>query len=153
MASNQLDLSNVKWPEVMDLRTASIFLDLSEMRVRTLAREGTLPAIKDDEGSWAFKKADLSTFKSAPHPRKGGGGGPRGDGKNWKIKVKFENLEAVKKALAPFGIELKAQYNAERMKKYMAERKAKKAAEAKTATPVATGAKAPVATPPAPVKK
>jgi hypothetical protein len=148
--ANQLDLSNVKWPEVMDLRTASIFLDLSEMRVRTLAREGGLPASKDDEGSWAFKKSDLTTYKNTPHARKGGGGGPRGDGKGWVIKVKFEDLEKVKAALAPFKIELQPRYNAEKMKASMARSKAKKlAAKAEAAK---TGVK-PVAPVPTAIKK
>ena len=60
----QLDLSNVKWPDKMDLRTASIFLDLSDMRVRTLVREGQLPGEKDDAGDWTFKKSDLQAYKS-----------------------------------------------------------------------------------------
>jgi hypothetical protein len=148
-----LDLSNVKWPEVMDLRTASFFLDLSEMRVRTLAREGGIPSSKDEEGNWAFKKADLQVYKDTPHVRKGGGGGggPRADGKTWKIKVKFEDLEKVKAALGNFKIELKPAYDAEKMKASMARSKAKKAAE--KAGGVKSPSVAKPATPVAPIKK
>jgi hypothetical protein len=125
----QLDLSNIKWPDKMDLRTASIFLELSDMRVRTLAREETLPSTKDEEGNWVFALADLKAYKSTPHPRKGGGGGgPRGEGKTWKIKVKFEDVEKVKAALAPFGIVLQPAYDAAKMKEGNIRRKAAKAA-------------------------
>jgi len=124
-----VDTSAVKWPDVMDLRSAAFFLGLSEMRTRTLAREETLPAHKDEDDNWAFNLKDLQAYQAQPKARKtGGGGGPRGDGKGWVIQVKFADLEKVKGLLAPLGITLLPRYNAEKMKASMARSKAKKAA-------------------------
>jgi hypothetical protein len=129
MSTNTIDLSKVQFPDQMDLRTASIFLGLSEMRVRALARSEELPGSKDASGAWLFTKAELTTFKNTPRTRKGGGGGPRGDGKSWIIKVKFQDLEKVKEALAPFKIELKPRYDYAKQAAYRAKREAKLAAE------------------------
>jgi len=127
--SNTIDLSKVQFPDQMDLRTASIYLGLSEMRVRALARSEELPGAKDDAGAWVFAKADLDTFKAAPRTRKSGNkGGTRGEGKAWIIKVKHQNLEAVKAALAEFGIELLPRYDYAKQTAYRLKRDAAKAA-------------------------
>lgn len=123
--ASQIDLSNVVFPDVMDLRTAAIYLGLSEMRVRTLAREETLPGGKDESGTWQFTKNELDIFKETPRVRKGGGR-KQGEGKAWIIKVKYADLEGVKEALANFGIELQPRYNYAKQAEY----RAKKAAEA-----------------------
>jgi len=128
----ELDLSKVKFPDVMDLRTAAIYLGLSEMRVRTLAREGELAGTKTEDGRWAFAKADLDEFKSRPpkpHARGGGGGRPRGEGKAWIIKVKYADLEAVQAALAQFGIEMQPRYDYAKMVEYRERRKQQKLQE------------------------
>lgn len=127
---SQIDLSKVQFPDNMDLRTASIFLGLSEMRVRALARDGSLVGSKDEGGAWVFAKKDLETFKATPRVRKGGGKtGPRGDGKSWVIKVKFQDIEKVKEALGEFGIELTPRYDYAKQAAYRAKRDAAKAAE------------------------
>lgn len=137
--SNQIDLSKVQFPDQMDLRTAAIYLGLSEMRVRTLAREESLKAHKDDAGTWVFKRADLDAFKTAPRVRKAGG--PRGEGKLWIIRVKHTDFEAVKTFLASKGIELQPRYDYAKQAEYKAKKaKAKAAPAAKPATP-ATPAK------------
>lgn len=123
-----LDISKLDFPDTMDLRTAAIFLELSGTRVRTLARDGDLPAGKDEAGHWQFDKAELEAYKAQPKTRKGG---RRGDGKLWQIRVKYADLEQVKQALAPFGIELEPRYNYERQKAYRAKKKAEAAAAAK----------------------
>ena len=75
--SQPLDLSQVKFPDQMDLRTASIFLELTSARVRTLARTGDIPSTKTEDGKWSFTKAALTKWKDTP--RKRASGGPRGD--------------------------------------------------------------------------
>lgn len=129
-----IDTSQIKFPDEMDLRTASIFLGISEMRVRTLARQKALPASKDENGKWVFKKSDLQTFKDTPRAR--GGGGPRGEGKAWIINVKHADLEKVKAALAQFSIALQPRYNYAAQKAY----RAKRAAQGKGPKKAAQGA-------------
>lgn len=131
----QLDLSQIDFPDVMDLRSAALFLGLSEQRVRTLAREEQIPASKTESGAWAFNKSDLETWKSTPRVRKSGG--PRGEGKMYKVRVKYADLEKAKAALAEFGIELQPAYNyakqAEYRKKRQSRLRAEKMAVAKAA--------------------
>jgi hypothetical protein len=128
---SQIDLSQIKFPDVMDLRTAALYLGVSEMRIRTLARDEAsgLKSTKDGAGKWQFTKKDLEAFKASPKTRKGGGG-PRGEGKAWVINVNHADLEKVKAALKQFGIELQQRYNYEAMKKYRIARDAKMKAEA-----------------------
>ena len=129
--TSQIDLSNVVFPDVMDLRTAAIYLGLSEMRVRTLAREEALPGEKDDSGAWQFIKDELDIFKETPRVRKAGGGRKQGEGKAWIIKVKYADLEGVKEALADFGIELQPRYNYAKQAEYRAKTAAEAAAAGK----------------------
>ena len=123
----QIDLGNVVFPDVMDLRTASIYLGLSEMRVRSLARDESLKASKDEGGVWQFAKADLDAFKVTPRTRKASSK-PRGDGKAFIIRVPYQALEDVKEALGDFGIELQPRYNYAKQAEYKAKQAAKKAA-------------------------
>ena len=119
----QIDLSKVVFPDVMDLRTASIYLGLSEMRVRTLARDEALKATKDGDGVWQFAKGDLDTFKVTPRTRKASTK-PRGEGKSFIIQIKYQDLEGVKEALADFGIELQPRYNYAKQAEYKAKQAA-----------------------------
>jgi hypothetical protein len=110
----------------MNLRLASVFLDLSEQRLRTLVRQGTIPgAAKNEEGAWAFTKQGLEQYKAekATSPRRTGGG-PRGEGKAWVIRIKHPNYQAVKDFLATLGIELQPRYNYGKQAEYRAKRKA-----------------------------
>lgn len=127
-----LDLSTVKFPDPMDLQEAAIYLQLSDMRIRALAREGDLKGIKDVDGKWSFKKADLDAFKATPRVRKAGGG-KKVDGKAWVIHIKFDQFEKVKSFLAAQGINLEPRYNQDpvKQKAYRAKRAAAKKAEAK----------------------
>lgn len=127
--STQIDLSNVVFPDVMDLRTASIYLGLSEMRVRALARDESLTATKDEGGAWQFARTDLDAFKVTPRTRKASTK-PRGEGKAFIVKVRYQDLEGVKEALADFGIELQPRYDYAKQAEYKAKVAAKKAAEA-----------------------
>jgi hypothetical protein len=124
-ANPNLDLN---FPDVMNLRLAAVYVDLSEQRLRTVAREGTVKGTKTEDGAWSFTKKDLDAYleMKATQPR---GGGRRGDGKLWIIRVKYENLEAVKAALEPFGIELQPRYNYQKQKEYREKRKKDKAAQ------------------------
>jgi excisionase family DNA binding protein len=134
---------NVEFPDQMDLRLAAIYINVSEGRIRTLLREGTIQATKTDANKWVISKDVLDEYKTrAPAPR-AGGGGTRGEGKAWVIKVPFAKLQAVKDALAPLAIELQPRYNYAKQKEYQAKKKAEKAAAAK-AGKVAAPAPAPV---------
>jgi len=145
-----LDISNVKFPDPMSLREAALYLQISEMRVRTLAREGTLKGVKDDKNQWAFTKVVLDAFKATPRVRKSGGGKPSAAGKAWVIHVTPENYEKVLAALKPLNIKLEPRYDYAGQKEY----RLKRAAELKAKGLDAHGK--PVAknpTPVAPVKK
>jgi hypothetical protein len=136
-----IDLSQINFPDQMNLRLAAVYLNLSEQRVRTLLRENKIPgAEKSESGAWVLTKAILDEFKQTHRSR--GGGGRRGDGKLWQIRVKYENLADVREALGKFGIELEPRYNYERQKKYREERKKKQAAEKAAAKAAKAPAKA-----------
>lgn len=120
--------AGLNFPDVMNLRLAAVYVNVSEQRLRTVAREGTVKGAKDDNGAWMFTKADLDEYlqMKATQPR---GGGQRGDGKLWIIRVKYENLADVKEALAAFDIELQPRYNYQKQKEYREKRKKQQAAE------------------------
>lgn len=107
-----IDVSSIKFPKVMDLRTAAIYLEIGEMRVRTLARDEELPSHKNDAGHWRFNLEDLKAFKADMGTKRGGY--RRGDRKFWRIQVKHEDLDAVIEVLKPFGIEVTPQYQYEK---------------------------------------
>lgn len=133
MSEQMIDLSNVVFPDEMDLRTASIYLGVSEMRVRTLARTGDIIGDKDEKNRWVFHRAILDEYKNRPvtvKERKAKG--PAREGKAWIIHVKYLDIPAVQEALAPFGIELEPRYNYAKQAEYRERRAAEKAAEAKT---------------------
>lgn len=123
--------AGVVFPEVMELRIASVYLDMSETRLRTLLREGRIKATKDEEtGKWQIKKADLDTYNATKGTRTSAG--PRkqqGEGKAWLVKVPYAKFQAVKDALAILGIELLPRYNYDKQRAYQSKRKAAKAAE------------------------
>ena len=108
----EVDISQIDFPDEMSLRAAAIFLEISEMRVRTLAKDEDLKSFKNEAGHWRFAKEDLEEFKSTMGSRRGGY--RRGDRKYWRVQVKHDDIEAVKEALEPFGIELESQYQYEK---------------------------------------
>lgn len=118
-----LDLSKVVFPDPMGLREAALYLQISEMRVRTLAREGTLKGTKDDKNQWQFTKAVLDAYKVAPRVRKAGGK-PSAAGKAWVIHVTPANYEKVVAALKPLGIVLEQRYDYAGQKAYRVKRAA-----------------------------
>jgi len=123
--SNTVDLSNVKFPDVMDLRTAALYLGVSEMRVRTLARDGGIAGTKEEgSGKWLFTKLILDGYKNTPRARKSGGGRVSADGKAWVINIKPADYEKVVTALKAFNIELKPRYNYAAQKAYRIKRAA-----------------------------
>jgi len=108
-----IDVSAIDFPDVLDLRNAAIFLEISEIRVRTLAKEGVLPCYKNEAGHWRFELDDLEEFKANMGTRKGGY--RRGDRKYWRIQIKHDDLEEVTELLMEkFGIEVKPMYQYER---------------------------------------
>ena len=126
----KLDLTNIKFPDVMGIREAAIYLEMSEMYVRTLLRKGPqggLIGTKDADQVWTIKKADLDAFKARPTTR---GTGVRSDGKAYVIKIKAADLPKVEAALKTFGIALAPRYNYTK--------KAKKVADGGVGTPVTT---------------
>jgi len=121
--STQIDLSSVKFPDPMDLRTAALYLGLGEMRIRTLAREGTLKGAKNDAGQWTFTKAHLDEYKVTPRVRRAGGKASAA-GKAWVIHVKPSDYEKVIVALKPLGIVLEQRYDYAGQKQYRIKRAA-----------------------------
>ena len=119
-------LPEIEFPDPMGLRLAALYLDVSEMRIGALVREGRIEATKDERGRWLVTQAALDNYQETKGSR--GGGGPRGDGKFWKVRVKYDDLEKVKAALAKFGCELEPAYNYEKQKEYRKRAAAKKAA-------------------------
>ena len=121
--------SSFQFPDVMSLRMAALYIDVSEQRLRILIREGKINATIGEDKAYMVAKADLDAFvatKSAPRgPRKAGT--PR-EGKAWIINVKAADYAAVVAALEPFGITLQPRYNYEAQKAYQAKRKAALAA-------------------------
>lgn len=126
--------ASLNFPDVMNLRLAAVYVDVSEQRLRTVAREETVKGTKDENGAWSFTKADLDEYleMKATTPR---GGGTRGEGKLWVIRVKHDVIKEVKAALEPFGIELQPRYNYEKQKAYREKRNKKLAAEKAAAAP------------------
>jgi excisionase family DNA binding protein len=140
--SNSVDLSNVKFPEQMDLRTAALYLGVSEMRIRTLAHQGGLKGVKDDGGKWLFSKVTLDGYKATPHVRKSGGGRVSAAGKAWVIHVKPADHEKVVAALKSMSITLEPRYDYAGQKEY----RLKRAADLKAkGAPATTKASAPAA--------
>lgn len=123
----EVDISQIDFPDEMSLRAAAIYLEISEMRVRTLAKDEDLKSFKNEAGHWRFAKEDLAEFKATMGSRRGGY--RRGDRKYWRVQVKHEDIESVKEALEPFGIELESQYQYE--KKDEAEKEDAKEAKSK----------------------
>lgn len=111
-ASTGIDISQIDFPKIMNLRTAAIFLEISESRVRTLAKDEELSSFKNEAGHWQFDKGDLTTFKENMGTRKGGY--RRGDRKYWRVQIKHTDMEAVVADLAKYGIEVENMYQYER---------------------------------------
>lgn len=105
-----LDLSKIQFPDMMGIREAALFLGKSEQYVRTLLRSKQLVG-KNDESTdrqWQIRKVDLEAFKTRePKTR---GGGQRGEGKAFVIKVKYADLPKVEAALKQLGIALQPRY-------------------------------------------
>lgn len=121
--------AGLNFPDVMNLRLAAVYVNVSEQRLRTVAREGTVKGSKDDSGAWTFTKADLDEYLEMKKTMPRGGGGTRGEGKLWIIRVKHTDIKEVKAALEPFGIELQPRYNYQKQKEYREKRKKEQAAE------------------------
>lgn len=126
---------NIDYPDPMNLRLAALFIDVSEMRIRALLREGKIKAGKDAEGRWQVTKADLKAYADTKGTRKAGG--ERAEGKAWIIHVKAPNANAVREALEKFGIKLEPRYDYEKQKAYRTLRAKKLAAAKKVAAPAA----------------
>jgi excisionase family DNA binding protein len=108
-----IDVSTIDFPDTLDLRNAAIYLEISEMRVRTLAKEGNIPCYKNEAGHWRFDLSDLEEFKANMGTRKGGY--RRGDRKYWRIQIKHDDLEEVTELLADkFEIEVEPMYQYEK---------------------------------------
>ena len=126
-------IANIDFPDPMDLRLAALYLNVGEQRMRNLLREERIKATKDESGRWVVAKADMDSYVETKGASRGG---PRGDGKLWVIRVKHENLQGVKDALAKFEVELQPRYNYAKQREYREKKKAADAAAAKKAAPV-----------------
>jgi sporulation protein YlmC with PRC-barrel domain len=115
----------------MNIRLASVYLDVSEQRIRALLREGRIKADKDEAGAWIISKEALEAYKAehAQGPKRTSG--VSGKGKAYVVRVPFQKIQAVKDFLATQDIELEQRYNYDKMKVYQQKRKARLAAEKK----------------------
>jgi hypothetical protein len=111
----------------MNIRDAAKAIDMSEMYVRTLLRNGKLKAIKNGAGNWEITDEDIATFKatrteqrSTTHkiktPKQGkmlGDGGPAPEGAPLVVHIPPEMLSEVAEFLHSRGIimQKKAQYS------------------------------------------
>jgi len=135
--ATQFAFDKAQFPSIMNLRLAAVYADVSEQRLRTLVREGTVPeAAKDDAGAWSFTKEGLDLYLASKGttPRKGGGGKAHPAGKAWVIHVPAEKYQALKAALDTLGIVLEQRYDYAKQADYRVKRnielKAKKQAAA-----------------------
>lgn len=127
-----LDTTKIQFPDSMNIREASLYLDLGEQRIRALHRAGSLPA-DDSSGRLMFKKTDLDVVKATPRRTGGGGGRTNANGKAFVVRIPADKLQAVTAELGKHGVKLENRYNVEAQKRAQAKQKAKKAV-AKTAT-------------------
>jgi hypothetical protein len=121
------DAPKIEYPNEMNLRFASLYINVSEGRMRALVREEKVKGTKTEEG-WIFQKADLDKYNAEPHARAGGGTRTTKAGKAFVIHVTPDKLATVKDALAKAGIELEQRYDYSKQRAYQAKVKAKKAA-------------------------
>lgn len=121
---------DINFPEVMSLRLASLYADISEQRLRSLVREGKIKATQSEQGQWMVSKGEIERYNAEKgHGGGGGGGAAKGAGKAYIIKVPADKHAEVRAALTAFGIELLPRYNYEHQKAYQEKRRAAKRAE------------------------
>lgn len=128
-----IDLSKIQFPDSMNIREASLFLDLGEQRIRALVRTNVIKA-DDTTGRLMFKKTDLEAYKATavgPRARTEGA-----NGKGFVIHIPADKSAVVTEFLSKQGIKLMPRYNIEAQKRAQAKQKAKKAAN-KSVTPEA----------------
>jgi hypothetical protein len=124
----------IEFPPVMDLRIASLYLNMSEGRMRALVREEKIKGTKTEQG-WEFLKADLDVFNATPRPRAGGGTRTTKDGKAFVVHVVPAKLQGFKDAMAKLEITVENRYDYTKQRAYQLKRKAAKAAAAAKAQP------------------
>ena len=107
MSPTKLDLSQIQFPDSMGIRDAALYTGMSEQYIRTMVRQTTLKASKNEAGEWEILKSTLDELMAQPRQR---GGGTRAGGKAFVINVKPDDQPAVESALAAFGITLKPRY-------------------------------------------
>lgn len=96
------------YSDEINSKTASEILGLTEMRTKTLAREGKLPCKKNDKGWWKFSRAEIEALAAyrAENPSSRGG---RKDGrKKYFLYLTDEEHALVSKSLKSSGIEILA---------------------------------------------
>lgn len=129
------EATNSAAPAELNIRQAATYLDLGEMRLRALLREGRIPGAHkvtlpgSTVEAWRLTTAGLDEYKAlrALGPVRRASGEPvlRGDGKLWKVRVPHNHYAAVKEFLAGLGIEMQSgnNYDPARSKAYREKRK------------------------------
>lgn len=123
---SNFDKLGITFPEVMPLRLAALYADISEQRLRILVREGKIPGTPDEHNRWTVAKADLDAYLSkarASRPAREPRSPREPRGKAWVIKVPAADYDAVVDALATFGITLEPRYNYAKQREYRERRK------------------------------
>jgi hypothetical protein len=85
---------DINFPDPMSLRLASLFVDISEQRLRTLIREGKIKATQDADGKYSVTKAALTDYQ-AEKSHGGATNGGAGSGKSYVIKVPAKDHDKV----------------------------------------------------------
>jgi hypothetical protein len=93
-------------PNTVNTIQAAELIGMTELRLKTLVREGRGPAgaQKDEKGHWRFTPAAVKEWAANRPARKGGGGDGR---RKAYVRVNDEEFQVVSAALKSTGLELK----------------------------------------------
>jgi hypothetical protein len=97
------------YEDEVNMKVAATILNLSDMRMRTLTREGKVPsAKKNDDGFWRFSRKQLEDFVKVRPDRKAGG---LKDGRTkYTLRLNDDEAQMVNSALKGTSLELKKAY-------------------------------------------
>ena len=69
MSPTKLDLSQIQFPDSMGIRDAALYTGMSEQYIRTMVRQTTLKASKNEAGEWEILKSTLDELMAQPRQR------------------------------------------------------------------------------------
>ncbi len=127
---NEQSAESTPEDSLLTLREAAAYLGVTDQRVRTLLREGRIPADKNEKGYWRVSTEALDAYSTTKGQRKAGG-------KSFVFRANPEEFEALQAFVAEQGFEIefspRYKYDPEKAKAYRLARAEKQAAEAEAA--------------------